>query len=78
MVWEQGWLFSYPVGLSDLHGLWLQGGEETASADPVLGWIEAGEIHVYFVHLHVFHFNFLDGGQALQKFIEVYTISRKY
>jgi len=35
--------------------------------------MEAGEIHSdsYFVYLHVYHFNFLDGGQAFQKFIEI-------
>ena len=42
--------------------------------------MEAGEIRSdsYFVYLHVFHFSFLDGGQALQKFIEVYTVSKQY
>ena len=39
--------------------------------------METGEIHSdgYFVCLIIFHFNFLDGGQALQKFIEVPSVN---
>ena len=78
MVWDRGWLLATLL----IYLLWslVAGGEEPAAADPVLGWMEAGEIHSdsYFVYLHVFHFNFLDGGRALQKFIEVYTISKQY
>ena len=78
MVWERGWLLATLL----VYLLWslVQGGKETAAADPVLGWMEAGEIHSdsCFVYLHVFHFNFLVGGQALQKFIGIHTISKQY
>jgi len=64
MVWERGWLLATLL----VYLLWslVAGGEEPAAADPVLGWMEAGEIHSdsYFVYLHVFHFNFLGGGEV--------------
>jgi len=65
---------SYPVVLSAL----VSGCREVKNQLLLTqSWMEAGEIHSdSFVYLHVFHFNFLDGGEHFRNSLK-YTLSVK-